>query len=83
MISTLYSLFANILIFQNVVKKVRQNVEYEYSNVIMHAGVRTFFWNTQNMYIPTGELHLHGHLDPASRRERATLTEADPVVTNC
>ena len=34
-------------------------------------------------YIPTGELHLHGHLDPASRRMRSTLTEADPVVTNC
>ncbi|WP_373485909.1 hypothetical protein [Acetobacterium malicum] len=35
------------------------------------------------VYIPTGELHLHGHLDPASVRMRTTLTEADPVVTNC
>jgi glucose-6-phosphate isomerase len=32
------------------------------------------------MYIPADELHLHGHLEPASRRMRPILTEADPLV---
>ena len=35
--------------------------------------------NHRGLYIPTGKLHLHGHLDPASRRMRSTLTEADPI----
>lgn len=35
------------------------------------------------LYIPTGKLHLHDHFDPASRRVRSTLTEAEPVVTKC
>jgi hypothetical protein len=35
------------------------------------------------MYILTYELHLHGHLGPASRRMRPALTVADPVLATC
>ncbi|OXS26465.1 MAG: hypothetical protein BI182_15405 [Acetobacterium sp. MES1] len=38
---------------------------------------------SRQVYIPTGKLHLHDHFDPASRRVRSTLTEAEPVVTKC
>lgn len=35
--------------------------------------------NDERLYIPTKKRHLHGHLEPVSRRVRATLTETEPI----
>ncbi len=31
------------------------------------------------LYIPTGEYHLHGLLEPVSRKMRTTSTETEPI----
>ncbi|WP_414150097.1 hypothetical protein ACIZ62_10215 [Acetobacterium carbinolicum] len=54
--------------------------EYKTSKQLVQYYSRFFI---EEMYIPTGKLHLHGHFDPASRRMSSTLTEAEPVVTKC
>ena len=33
----------------------------------------------QKVYIPTGVHHLHGVLEPASRKVRTTFTETEPM----